>query len=190
MGKRILIFSIIVVFLTSCSVLKKDKTTTTKETEKIEKSSDTISKESVNKAIDDKATIKIQESDTGDRDFDEAVNNAVTNILRSINFQKSSGDNSYRLYYDEKLKALQAEFQLGETRNKEVATNNEAVIEKTFEENISEYIKKIVIPWWVYLIPVYLFRKQILGVLYFVFPVLRTLTGLKSLKDVVTPPNK
>lgn len=176
--------------VSSCAVLKKDKTTTTKQIEKTEIKQDSVSKETINKAIDDKVTIKIAESSTGDRDFDLAVNKAVTNILKSINFQKTSGDNSYRLYYDEKLKSLQAEFKLGETRNKEISTSDSVVIEKTFEESVSEYIKKIVIPWWVYLIPVFLFRKQIFGVLSFIFPQLHLLRKLRTLRDVITPPGQ
>jgi hypothetical protein len=171
----------------SCGVTKRDKTTSTKQIEKTEVATDTMSKETINKKIDDAATIKIQESNTGDEDFDERVNEAVANVLRSINFQKSSGDNSYRAYYDEKLKALQFQIELGETRDTEVETNKEATTEKSFEENISEYVKKIVVPWWMYLIGIILLWKFIAPMVMFVFPQLR---GLKTMKDVITPPNK
>ncbi len=193
--KRILIYSIIVVFFTSCAVLKKDKTTTTKQTEKIETATDTTSKETVNQKIDDEATFKVAEVNTGDAEFDRRVNQGVINALKGIDFQKSSGDNSYRFYYDEQLKALRAEISLGETRNKEVSTNKEALVEKTFEENVSEYIKKIVIPWWMKLIGVlllavivFVFAKVVVKpLLFFVSPQLR---GLKTMKDIITPPNK
>lgn len=184
---KLLIYLIVVIFLSSCAVLKKEKTTSIKQTEKSEIVIDTTSKETISKAIEDKASFKIAESNTGDRDFDLAVNTAVTNILRSINFQKTSGDNSYRLYYDEKLKTLEAQISVGETRNKEISTNKDVLVEKTLEVQIEELIKKIVIPWWVYLIPIFLFRKQIFGVLAFIYPPIR---GLKTLKDIVTPPNK
>ena len=55
--------------VSSCSVLKKTKTTTTKQIEKTEIKQDSTSKETINKAIDNKLTIKIEESVTGDRDF-------------------------------------------------------------------------------------------------------------------------
>ena len=187
MGKKLILLALISLFFSSCAILKKEKTTTTKEKEKTEIATDTTSKETVNKKIDDSATIKVAQSETGNRDFDLAVNKAVTSILSSINFQKSSGDNSYRAYYDEKLKALQFQIELGETKNKEIETNKEAVTEKSFEENINEYVKKIVIPWWIYVILIIVFWKQISGIVFFIFPQLR---GLKTLKDIVTPPTK
>lgn len=186
MMKKLLIFSTIFVF-TSCAVLKKDKTTTTKQTEKTEVLSDSISKEVVNKGIEDKATFKVAESDTGDKDFDNRVNDAVANILRSINFQKSSGDNSYRLYYDEKLRTLEAQIQVGETSNKETSSENVVNTEKTFEQSVEEYTKKITGSWITWLLLIFIFRKTIFGILTFVFPQIK---GLKTLKDVITPPNK
>ena len=135
MGKiiKVVLVVLVVLVVSSCAVLKKDKTTTTKQTEKIEIVSDSISKETVNQGIKDAATFKVAESRTGDAEFDNRVNDAVANVLRSINFQKSSGDNSYKVYYDEQLKAIRAEVAVGETRNKEVATSDSSIVEKTFE---------------------------------------------------------
>ncbi len=184
MGK--IIYILIIILFTSCGLSKKTvKSSTSKETEKTEILSDSISKETINKGIDDSATIKIQQSDTGDRDFDLAVNQTVTNILRSINFQKTSGDNSYRAYYDEKLEALQFRVQLGETKNSEVASSNSTLVQKTLTEQFSELIKKTIIPWWIYAIAIFLLRKQIFGFIAFIYPPVR---GLKTLKDIVTPP--
>lgn len=182
-------YTILLAFLLffNCALVKKSKEKSTVSTDKIEKVSDSSSKETVNKKIDDTAIINVGQSNTGDRDFDEAVNRSVSNILNSLNFQKSSGDNSYKLYYDEKLQQLRAEFQLGETRNSEIEANNSVVSEKTFEENVSEYIKKIVIPWWMYLIAIILLWKHISRLILFIFPQMK---GLKTLKDVITPPNK
>lgn len=177
----------IIIALSSCAVLKKDKTTTTKQTEKTEIVTDTISKETISKKINDSATFKIPEVSTGDAEYDRRVNEGVINALRGFNFQKTSGDNSYRFYYDEQLKALRAEIQVGETRNKEIATNKEASSEKTFEQSVKEYIKKIVIPWWIYAIAIFMLRKQIFGILAFIYPPIR---GLKTLRDIVTPPNQ
>ena len=183
MGKGLII--LLLGLFMSCAVAKKEKSSTTSSVEKTEKVTDTTSKETVNKKIDDSATIRVVESQTGDAEFDKRVNDAVANVLRSVNFQKSSGDNSYRAYYDEKLKALQFQVELGETRDKEVSTNNEANTEKTLETEISEYIKKIVIPWWMYLIAAFLLRKPILAIAGFIYPPIRALTSLKS---VMTPP--
>lgn len=183
----ILFIGFMLLFFCSCAVLKKEKTSEKTSTEKIESKSDSVSKETVNKKIDDAATIKVQQSNTGDRDFDLAVNEAVANVLRSINFQKSSGDNSYRAYYDEKLKAMQFQIELGETKNKETAANNSLVSEKTNEEIVSEYVQKIKGSWITYVLLIILFRKFILGILIAIFPAAR---GIKTVSDLLTPPNK
>jgi len=172
---------IILLFLfCSCAVLKRDKTTTTKQSEKTEKKIDTTSKETVNKGISDVIRVEVPVTDP-------EIDYKVNEILRKLNTSKSSGDNSYRLYYDEKLREIRAEFEVGETRNKEVATNNETNTEKSFEENISEYVKKIVIPWWVYVIAIFLLRKPIVGIIAFFYPPIR---GLRTARDVFTPPDK
>ncbi len=176
---------IIEIFLSSCAVSKKEKTSTSSTTETTEVSKDKSSDVKVNKAIEDSATFKVAQSNTGDKEYDEAVNRGVSNVLRSINFQKSSGDNSYRVYYDEKLKALQAEIQVAKTQDSATVSSSETNTEKSVEQEISEYIKKIVIPWWMYLIAAFLLRKPILAVAGFIYPPIKALTSLKSL---MTPP--
>ena len=119
-------------------------------TEVSESSKDSVKVESVNKAIDDKAELKVQESATGDRDFDEAVNKAVDRILSSINFTKTSGDNSYKMYYDLLERTMKMEAKIGETKTAETSVTSEEVTEKSFEEKTDEYLKKKVttLPWW------------------------------------------
>ncbi len=182
-----LIIILIILSMTSCAVLKKDKTTTVKEKETLETTSDSISKETINKEIDDEAAFNIPEVKTDDSEYDRRVNEGIVNALRGINLQKSSGDNSYRFWYDEQLKQMRAEFKIGQTVNKETSADNTLKSQKSLEVQIQELIKKIVIPWWVYLIPIFLFRKQIVGILSFIYPPIR---GLKTMKDILTPPSK
>lgn len=189
--KKILILIISFFLLNSCTGVKSvfQKETKTNSTEKTTSKSDSISKETINKKIDDTAIINIPKSETKDKDFDAAVNKAVTNILKSINFQKSSGDNNYKLYFDEKLDQLKLELQIGETNNKETSLNNKETSEKTFEETVNENTKKFVkmIPWWVWVILVWFLRKHIIAIIGIFVP---GVSQIKTIQDLLNPPNK
>lgn len=189
--KKIIILVLFVFLLSSCTGVKKffSKKTTTKDIQKTEINKDSSNVVEKNKAIKDKTIIAIPESETGDRDFDLAVNKAVSNILRSINFQKSSGDNNYKLYYDEKLRELRAEFEIGETKNKEIITNKNTNIEKTFEETVIENSKKVIkmIPLWLWLVFIWFFRKSIISVISIFIPGVR---GINTIQDLFNPPKK
>jgi hypothetical protein len=147
-----LIYLLIIISLTSCLATKKISNKSHIEKENTEVNKDSTSIKETNKAIDDKAEIKVKESDTGDRDFDLAVNKAVTDILSSINFQKTSGDNSYKMWYDMKNHMMRLEAKIGETTNSDTSTNSDSKSEKTFEDSLNEYVKKVVVPWWLYVI--------------------------------------
>lgn len=185
--KNIIYLIFTLLLLSSCGVTKRSHSDTTTIKEKIETSKDSSSIIETSKAIKDEVIINIPESDTGDRDFDEAVNRAVTNILRSINFQKTSGDNSYKFYYDEKLRQLRAEFEIGATQNKEVISNKSSEKQYSMVSEIEDYIKKVVVPWWAYLIIVYLLRKNIISIISIFVPAIK---GIKTAKDLLTPPRK
>ena len=192
MKQFIYIFIFSLFFLSySCLGTKKvtEKTSDKNQKELSVKTSDSSSKETINQKINDKATVKITESNTGNKDFDEAVNKAVTNILKAINFQKSSGDNSYKLYYDEQLNELRAEIEMGETRNKETLSDNSNLSEKLFQERIEENTKKIIhiIPWWGWLIVVWLLRKHVIGIIAIFIPGIK---GVQTVNDLFNPPNK
>ena len=163
-----LIFIIFIVF-TSCLGTKKisEKSTDKTSIEKTAVKNDSVSNTTVNKGIKDEGAFKVAESKTGDIDFDKRVNDAVSNILSSINFQKSSGDNSYRFYYDEQLRELRYKLELAETRNSEVATNKDAVSEKEKTETIEESFKKTIsiIPWWIWAVALVLFWPNIIKII-------------------------
>ncbi len=145
---------IILILFTGCGPFKdiRDKVSTTKETELLEKSTDSLKIIDTNKEINEKVAVKVPESNTGDRDFDEAVNRAVTNILNAVNIQKQSGDNYLNMFYDERNKRMVLEAKIAETQNSEIAVTSDTKSEKTFDQNVNEYIKKIKIPIWIYII--------------------------------------
>jgi len=183
MKKLFLILAL--VSLTSCLGVKKstENTSSLSVKELTDKSTDSTSKETINKGISDEAVFKVAESNTGDAEFDIRVNDAVTNILRSINFQKSSGDNSYSLYYDEQLRELKAQIQVGETRNAEVTANSEVVSQKESEKETTSEFKKVVttLPWWVWIVAFVVFFKQIMGFIGNIYPPARGITSLAEL---------
>lgn len=171
-------------FLTSCLGTKSvsEKTADTKSVEKTKIKNDSVSSETVNKGINDQIIVEVPVSDP-------AIDAKINEVLRKLNTQKSSGDNSYKLYFDEELRQIRAEFEVAETRNKEVATNSQASTEKTFEQTITENTKKVIrmIPWWGWVIIAFLLRKQIIGIIAIFIPQVK---GIKTIADLLTPPNK
>lgn len=107
-----------------------------------------------NKKIVDSLRQKITQSNTGDKAFDDAVNKAVSDILSKLNTSKSSGDNSYSLYYDDKLKELIASMNIGATENTKII-NNKAIHTKEIIKDTKE------IP--VRFIPQYVLAASIFG---------------------------
>lgn len=182
---------IILILCTSCLGTKKisEKTSDKSLVEKSEKKHDSIAKETVNKGIDDSATFKVAQSNTGDTDFDKRVNEAVANILRNINLQKTSGDNSYQLYYNERLNQLEAQIKVGETKNSEVNTNKENTSQKETSEKTTNSFKKYasMMPWWLWVVGFFVFFRQIMGVVSIVYPPAR---GITSIQDLFHPPKK
>lgn len=173
--------------LGSKSIKESNKQTKQIETTLIEV--DTSKVETVNKAIDDKVTYKVKESNTGKEDFDKAVNKAVDEILSAINIQKQSGDNSYKLFYDLKAKMIQMEASIGETKNKDTNINNNKVVDKSFEENTDEYIKKKIteLPWYIWVTIAWFLRSHIISLIAVFVPGVK---GIKSINDLLNPPKK
>ena len=181
--KKLLIV-LVILSCYSCLGTKKvtEKTTDKVTTEKVETITDTASEETVNQAISDVVTIEVPVSDP-------EVDAKVDEILRRLNSSKSSGDNSYKFYYDEKLRELRAEFEVGETSNKLVENTDSTNTEKSFEETVNENSKKVIrmIPWWGWLIVAWLLRKQIISIIAIFVPGVR---GITSINDLLNPPKK
>lgn len=131
---------------TSCGSKKIVNQTSEKEKTTFTKSDSTKLVER-NKAIVDSLKLKIAQSATGDKKFDDAVNRAVNEILNKLNTSKSSGDNSYSLTYDEALQELRAVMNIGATENLKVI-NNATVHTKEVILNTKEIPVKF-IPQWV-----------------------------------------
>lgn len=159
--KKLILIAFTTLFLTSCLGTKKVTESTQKVTEnkQTEVKKDSVVKTEVNKPINDKIVINVPETDN------KEVMQMFNRLLRQINTSKSSGDNSYRIYYDEQLKQLKADIKIAQTENKETTQKEEKKSEESRTEYVEDRIfKKIkLIPWWVYLIVVLVFWPQIVS---------------------------
>ena len=151
------------VLLNSCASVKKTSKNDVKETEKTEISRIKDETTTTNSEIKDRIEVEVPV-------FDPETKAKVDLILSQLNTSKSSGQNSYKSTYDAETNKLIIDYFIGKTQEKEVLAVTETVVEKTFEERIDEYVKKIVVPWWAYLILAYILRKQIFGILTFIHP--------------------
>lgn len=171
---------IIIIFLslTSCLGTKKisQQSSDTKTTHKSEIVKDSVSTTTVNKAIHDTVKVTVPVSDP-------IVDAKIDEILRKLYSSKTSGDNSYRFWYDEKLRELRAEFKVAQTQNKEQLIDKTQTTEKSFEQRTDEYIKKKItaLPWWIYIVAIFLLRKQIVSILSVFFPQIKAITWVSRL---------
>jgi len=156
--------------MVGCLGTKKITESDTKTTEKVDISDVKTEKVEKSGAIRDDLTINVPESTSPE------VTRELIDLMRRMNTSKSSGNNNYQFYYDEELRALKLRVQIAETQNREIDKIKETVIEKTFEESLNEYIKKIVVPWWAYGVILFLLRKEVFWLLKTLFPPLRTLS--------------
>ena len=179
-NKSIIILVILLsLFVQGCLGSKKvsEKSKTTNTTEKTESKKDSTTHVETSGEIKDRIVINVPPADN------EATEKSIEAILKMLNTSKSSGSNSYVSRYDEETRQLVIDFIVAQTQNKTTETNQETNSEKSFEEQTDEYISKKVtaIPWWIYVIVVFLFRKQIFGWIIELFPALKTVKWLVRL---------
>ena len=111
------------IFLISCNSAKKLTSTDTIVSNEISKK-DSIKTSIINQAINDKLITPVLQSNTGKRVFDSLVNNKVDEILSKLNTSKSSGDNSYQLFYNQLKKQLEFYSKIAQTKNENSTTNS------------------------------------------------------------------
>jgi len=124
------------VFLISCKA--KQQQPDTDKTVFIQKdTSSHIKITDNNKAIIDSLLIAIGKIKTAKPECDSLAQVAVENVLRTMNIQKQSGDNGYKIKYNELLKRLEVIIKIGATKTeitkdfKSKAKNNDRFITKT-----------------------------------------------------------
>ena len=184
MKKIVLLF--ICIILTGCLGTKKivEKQATKNTTEKVEVKKDSINVIEKNKAIADKLDVSVPKAKTPDIDFNKKVDEKVDEILAKLNTTKTSGDNSYRLYYNLLKRQVEFEAKIGETKNENTTTNTEEKTEKTTEEIIDTYIYKRVttIPWYLWIAIYFMFFDgKITSLLSNFIPQLKGATSILSI---------
>jgi hypothetical protein len=173
----ILIAVLSFLLFTSCATVKKSKETTTKETEFKESKKDSSTTIIINNPIRDRIIQQAPITDNPElqRMFDE--------MMEKLNTSKQSGDNGYNAKYDKELRQWVIDFTVGQTKNKEVVVKEEKKTEKTFDQNVDEYIKKTKFPWWIYVIAVVLLWPSIMKLLVMVVPTAGLVRVYKKLRN-------
>jgi hypothetical protein len=189
--KKLVLF-LVLFSLVGCATFKskRDKTTDTKLTEKTE----TVSDSSSIKTTDTKTeveTVAPIEKETGIslRTADSIANRRINEALRNFRFVDRSGGNSVAARYDEKTMQLFIEAFVAQTKNSsqqttsesETSTNKETDSEKSFEQQIDEYLEKQKIPWWVYGIALFFLRRDIVSIVGFFVPGVRSVQTFRDL---------
>jgi aminopeptidase N len=182
---KICLFAFAITVLSICSSCLgsktvSEKTSEVKEVDKSEVTNDKVSETKVNKAIDDEIKTTVQPSG------DPVLDAKIDAILLGLNTSKSSGDNSYKWYYDSKLRELRAEFQIGQTEDTKEEEVKETIVEKSFEENTDEYFKKKItaLPWWAYIIAFFFLWPTIKP---FVMMILGPTNIISSVSKIIKP---
>ena len=128
--------------------------------------------------------VSVPKAKTPDIDFNKKVDEKVDEILAKLNTTKTSGDNSYRLYYNLLKRQVEFEAKIGETQNENTTTNSEEKTEKTTEEIIDTYIYKRIttMPWYLWgAIYFMFFDGKIASLLSNFIPQLRGATSILSI---------
>ena len=177
---------LLILFLSSCTALKSVKketeTLSISEKETVQKT-DSIVSIKQNRAIKDNFVFKVPKSSSSDKSTDSIIDARLDEILEKLNFQKSSGSNSYKMSYNPDKREIEGSVEVGATEDKTQSTNASSS-QKSSESNfLSSVSKKTGIPTiWILGIIVFLLRSQIFWLLKKLFPLLETLTIVKYFK--------
>lgn len=157
----------------SCKTLEQKSSSETVEKESTEITNDKDVKTSTNEEIKDRVIVNVPQSNNAE------VMAMFDIMMKQLNTSKSSGSNSYNSRYDAELKQWVIDFTVAQTKDKETITSTDIKTEKSFEENINEYLKTKGIPWWIWLIVLFAFRNEIYFIISLFLP-LKTFSIFKG----------
>ena len=186
--RNIIYIPLLITFLFSgsCKVLKKQKKeteiVTSSEKETVQKYDGLVSiKQS--RAINDKYIFKVPKIKSENKQTDSILDLQLTEILDKINFQKSSGSNSYKMSYNSKKREIVTDIEVGATEDKIKSTDKQSAIINKETNSFKSKSKKTGIPiLWIIVLIVFLLRTEIFWLLKKLFPVLKTLKLIKFFK--------
>jgi len=173
--KKLIYILLLLFSLSSCTVwnkIIKKKEDISKTTQTTKSVTDSIVSVFKNRAINDQFSFRVPKFQSKDKHQDSVLENRLNEILKSINYNKRSGKNSYRVKYNPKKRAIETDVTIGETQDKTNSTNKEVEKDSTDFKSVSTFIKKKGIPMWTIIIGIILiFRKQIYWLIKKFFPV-------------------
>ncbi|MDB4157968.1 hypothetical protein N9609_00605 [bacterium] len=177
---------LLIFFLSSCTALKSVKketeTLSISEKETVQKT-DSIVSIKQNRAIKDNFVFKVPKSSSTDKSTDSILDARLDEILEKLNFQKTSGSNSYKMSYNTEKREIEGSVEVGGTEDKTQITNAERLQTSSESDFLSSTSKKTGIPtMWIIGIIVFLLRSQLFWLLKKLFPVLETLKIVKYFK--------
>lgn len=181
--KKIIFLIFLFFIFNSCSTFKSvfKKESKSELIESTLEKKDSVKNKLVNQAINDIAAIKIPTSNSNDSIVNLLVNKKVDEILSTIDISKTSGDNSYRVWWDNVDRRIRVWVKVGKTESIETNTNSSKSTYKSLLNEVKTEWTKVKIPWWIYAVIIFFFRKTIFSVFRFIFPQLLAVNSLKEL---------
>jgi hypothetical protein len=114
--------------------------------------------------------------------YSKLLSKELDRILNTINTNKKSGENSYSVKWNESTRTIDVDVTIGETEDLKVETSNSKESQITLIEQVKTEWTKVKIPWWVYALGIFFFRKNILSILSFLIP---GLGQVKNVRDLI-----
>lgn len=165
---KTIILYLIVFFTVSFTISCRTKKVT--ETKTIQIKSDSLVQDTsvkkvveISKAVNDSSATYLPNLETGQgKDCDSLCNEKYRKALKSINFYKKSGENSYKMFYDEKSQLLYTIANMQETINTKTDSISKLQKKQLSTKEVERVIEKKVYPKW-------LLALALLGVLFVIF---------------------
>ncbi|MBF02065.1 MAG: hypothetical protein CMP76_02095 [Flavobacterium sp.] len=166
MKKAVFFFSILLAMVFTLSCRSKKVT----ETKTIEIKSDSLVQDThvnkvveISKAVSDSSATYLPNLETGKgKDCDSLCNEKYRNALKSINFYKKSGENSYKMFYDEKSQLLYTIANMQQTINTKTDSISKLQKKQYSKKEVERVVEKKVYPKW-------FLALAFLGVLFIIF---------------------
>ncbi len=148
--KKITLFAVLILFITSCGRKHIQTVTTIKEKDSI--SHELQSKSNTNKAIAEAIYIPVPIIKTIKPDCDSIAQAELERALERMNYEKVSGDNRFKLLYNKYNKLLTVQANIAETKSDTIIINDTKV--KYVTKEVEREIPVRYTPWYI-LYPAY-----------------------------------
>ncbi|MVO09742.1 hypothetical protein GOQ30_11290 [Flavobacterium sp. TP390] len=170
MKKALAFWFIFLAMILTLSCITSCRSKKVTETKTIEKKSDSLVHNTsvkkvveISKKIKDSSSSYMPDLKTGQgKDCDSLCNEKYRNALKSINFYKKSGENSYKMFYDEKTQFLYTIANMQETINTQTDSISKLQKKQQSIKIVEREVQVNVYPKW-------LLGFAFLGLLFIIF---------------------